>query len=104
MKTADVPLLTEKIINDVLDKFIGEIRQEPPMFSALKVKGQPLYKYARKGIDMPLEKVGRLALKVRDLNRKRNQIKAEVVDAFSEGFKEIRINYKKVDYGRKEIE
>ena len=58
----------------------------------------------RKGIDMPLEKVGRLALKVRDLNRKRTQIKAEVVDAFSEGFKEIRINYKKVDYGRKEIE
>ena len=58
----------------------------------------------RKGVDMPLEEVGRLALKVRDLNRKRNEIKAEVVDAFSEGFKEIRINYKKVDYGRKEIE
>ena len=52
---------------------------------------------------MPLEEVGRLALKVRDLNRKRNEIKAEVVDTFSEGFKEIRINYKKVDYGRKEI-
>ena len=57
----------------------------------------------RKGVDMPLEKVGRLALKVRDLNRKRNEIKAEVVDTFSEGFKEIKINYKKVDYGRKEI-
>ena len=57
----------------------------------------------RKGVDMPLEEVGRLALKVRDLNRKRNEIKAEVVDTFSEGFKEIRINYKKIDYGRKEI-
>ena len=57
----------------------------------------------RKGVDMPLEKVGRLALKVRDLNRKRNEIKAEVVDTFSEGFKEIKINYKKVYYGRKEI-
>ena len=53
----------------------------------------------RKGVDMPLEEVGRLALKVRDLNRKRNEIKAEVVDTFSEGFKEIKINYKKVDYG-----
>ena len=57
----------------------------------------------RKGIDMPLEEIGRLALKVRDLNCKRNEIKAEIVDTFSEGFKEIKINYKKIDYGRNEI-
>ena len=57
----------------------------------------------RKGVDIPLEEIGRLALKVRDLNRNRNQIKAEIVDAFSEGFKEIKINYKKIDYGRNEI-
>ena len=57
----------------------------------------------RKGIDMPLEEIGRLALKVRDLNCKRNEIKAEIVDTFAEGFKEIKINYKKVDYGRNEI-
>jgi len=56
----------------------------------------------RNGVDMPLEEVGRLALKVRDLNCKRNEIKAEIVDAFSEGFKEIKINYKKIDYGRNE--
>ena len=54
----------------------------------------------RKGIDMPLEKVGRLALIVRDLNQIRNGIKGEIVDEFSEGFKEIKVNYKKVDYGR----
>ena len=54
----------------------------------------------RKGVDMPLEEVGRLALKVRDLNCKRNGVKAEVVDAFAEGFKEIKVNYTKVDYGR----
>ena len=52
---------------------------------------------------MPLEAIGRLALKVRDLNRNRNEIIAEVVDTFSEGFKEIQIDYRKVDYGRKEI-
>ena len=57
----------------------------------------------RNGVDMPLKEVGRLALKVRDLNCKRNEIKAEIVDAFSEGFKEIKINYKKIDYGRNEI-
>ena len=54
----------------------------------------------RNGVDMPLKEVGRLALKVRDLNCKRNEIKGEVVDAFAEGFKEIKINYKKIDYGK----
>ena len=54
----------------------------------------------RNGVDMPLKEVGRLALKVRDLNCKRNAIKAEIVDAFAEGFKEIKINYKKIDYGK----
>ena len=54
----------------------------------------------RKGIDLPLEEIGRLALKVRDLNCIRNGIKAEIVDKFSEGFKEIKINYKKINYGR----
>jgi|TARA_Y100000310_G_C20543078_1_gene744268 hypothetical protein len=54
----------------------------------------------RNGVDMPLDEIGRLALKVRDLNCERNGIKAEVVDTFSEGFKELKINYEKVDYGR----
>ena len=55
----------------------------------------------RNGVDMALDEVGRLALKVRDLNCKRNEIKGEIVDVFAEGFKEIKINYKKIDYGRK---
>ena len=54
----------------------------------------------RNDVDMPLKEVGRLALKVRDLNCERNEIKAEIVDAFAEGFKEIKINYKKIDYGK----
>ena len=53
----------------------------------------------RKGVDIPLEQIGQLALKVRDMNCKRNEIKAEIVDIFAEGFKEIKINYKKIDYG-----
>ena len=57
----------------------------------------------RKGIEMPLEEIGRLALKVRDLNCKRNEIKAEIVDTFAEGFKEIKVNYTKIDYGRNEV-
>ena len=54
----------------------------------------------RKGGDMPLDEVGRLAIRVRELNQIRNGIKGEIVDEFAEGFKEIKVNYKKVDYGR----
>ena len=54
----------------------------------------------RNGKDLPLEGIGRLALKVRDLNCERNSIKAEIVEEFSEGFKEIKINYRKVNYGK----
>ena len=56
----------------------------------------------RKGVDMSLEEVGRLAIRVRELNQVRNGIKGEIVDEFAEGFKEIKVNYTKVDYGRSE--
>ncbi|MFZ2303027.1 MAG: tRNA pseudouridine(55) synthase TruB [Gallionella sp.] len=36
-------------VDSVLEKFRGEIQQLPPMHSALKHKGKPLYEYIRKG-------------------------------------------------------
>jgi len=41
--------LTEEDISNNIQHFVGEIEQVPPMFSAIKVNGQPLYKKARKG-------------------------------------------------------
>jgi tRNA pseudouridine55 synthase len=41
--------VTEKKIEDVLGRFRGAIDQTPPMHSALKRDGVPLYKLARKG-------------------------------------------------------
>ncbi len=38
-----------------LESFRGTTQQVPSMYSALKHKGQPLYKYAREGIDVPRE-------------------------------------------------
>lgn len=35
-----------------LDRFVGELEQVPPMYSALKHRGQPLYKLARRGVDV----------------------------------------------------
>lgn len=37
----------------MLTTFLGDIEQTPSMYSALKYQGQPLYKYARQGIDVP---------------------------------------------------
>jgi tRNA pseudouridine55 synthase len=39
-------------IERVVSQFTGPIMQTPPMYSALKHQGQPLYKYARKGIEI----------------------------------------------------
>lgn len=41
-----------EILNETRSLFLGKIQQLPPMYSALKHKGKPLYKYARKGIEI----------------------------------------------------
>jgi tRNA pseudouridine55 synthase len=42
--------ITSEMIQATRQQFIGEIEQVPPIFSAIKVDGQPLYKYAREGV------------------------------------------------------
>ncbi|MCW5946693.1 MAG: tRNA pseudouridine(55) synthase TruB [Fimbriimonadales bacterium] len=39
----------------VVSEFVGEIEQVPPMFSAVKKQGKPLYAYARKGVEVERE-------------------------------------------------
>jgi tRNA pseudouridine55 synthase len=50
IQTREVPALTEAQVLEVLEHFKGDIEQIPPMHSALKLNGQPLYKLARQGI------------------------------------------------------
>ena len=45
---------TEKEINNSLKKFIGEVKQIPPKYSAVKVNGERAYKLSRKNIDFVL--------------------------------------------------
>ena len=47
-----IPEFNEATLSQVTQQFLGEIEQVPPMFSALKHQGQPLYKLARQGIDV----------------------------------------------------
>ena len=44
--------INESSIRSVLLQFIGNVNQVPPMYSALKRNGTPLYKLARKGIEI----------------------------------------------------
>lgn len=44
--------VTEDEIKQAAQRFTGEIEQIPPMYSALKVAGKPLYQLARKGIEV----------------------------------------------------
>jgi len=46
----------EDTLKRAIDSFVGEIMQEPPMYSAIKKNGSPLYKLARKGITVEREK------------------------------------------------
>ena len=42
-------------IEHVLERFVGQTLQTPPMYSAIKLGGQPLYKLARAGGEVPRE-------------------------------------------------
>ncbi len=48
--------LEKEDVDRILPKFTGVIEQVPPMYSAVKVGGRPLYKFARKGITVEREK------------------------------------------------
>lgn len=44
--------LDRKVLEEIIKKYTGEIIQSPPMYSAVKISGVPLYKLARKGIEV----------------------------------------------------
>lgn len=54
---AEYPIehITEELVKETLNKFIGEIQQIPPTYSAIKINGKRAYEYARKGDDVELK-------------------------------------------------
>ena len=48
-------VMAKTLIDAILPHFIGDIQQVPPMYSALKRDGKPLYEYARSGIEIERE-------------------------------------------------
>lgn len=50
--SADVPPLTVEMLNQAAEAFVGDLLQVPPMVSAIKQGGIPLYKMARQGMEV----------------------------------------------------
>ncbi|MGA7726054.1 MAG: tRNA pseudouridine(55) synthase TruB [Opitutaceae bacterium] len=55
METRPVPEMTEADVRAAVQGFLGDQYQMPPMYSAIKIGGVPLYKKARKGEDVARE-------------------------------------------------
>lgn len=55
LETRPVPPLTEAEVKSAIGTFLGDQYQTPPMFSAIKIGGVPLYKAARRGEEVERE-------------------------------------------------
>jgi tRNA pseudouridine55 synthase len=52
VRTGDASGITREMVEAALERFRGDIQQTPPMYSAVKHQGKPLYKLARSGIEV----------------------------------------------------
>jgi len=53
MESRPVDHISRIGLEALLPEFVGDLVQLPPLFSALKFKGKPYYRYAREGKDVP---------------------------------------------------
>ncbi|MDD9270333.1 tRNA pseudouridine(55) synthase TruB [Paenibacillus sp. GCM10023248] len=83
--TAEVPHvhLEESQVRDILHRFVGDIDQTPPMFSAVKVDGKRLYELAREGKEVERKSrrvtIHRLDIVRMDLTAERPEIHFRVL-------------------------
>ena len=80
IQTKAIPNIDEKAIIKILDNFIGNQEQIPPMYSAIKVDGKKLYEYARSGEEVELKprQIEIKEIKLLDYDEKDGTIKFEV--------------------------
>jgi len=79
LETNDVFVSLDDIEN-ALESFKGEIEQEPPMYSAIKIGGKKLYHLAREGkeIERPKRKITIYDISVFDFDKENNEFKMRV--------------------------
>ncbi len=76
--------VSEQQLQDALEQFRGDIKQVPPMYSALKKDGQPLYKLARKGevVERPAREMTVHSLSANRLDDKHVELKVHCSSGF----------------------
>jgi len=73
--------LNETKITEILNTFLGESEQIPPMYSAIKINGKKLYEYARVGKEVKLEprKINIYKINLIQFNKDNQEIEFEVM-------------------------
>lgn len=81
VRSTPVPSLTGDEIKACLNNFVGRQQQVPPMYSAVKYKGKPLYHYARKGVEIKKEprEIEVYSLKFKGYDHENHRLKIEVM-------------------------
>lgn len=76
----EIPILSNELVNQVLNSMIGKQIQIPPMYSAIKVKGKKLYEYARQGkiVEVPGRNIEIYTMKLLELKKQEAEIIFEV--------------------------
>jgi tRNA pseudouridine55 synthase len=79
VRQCDVPELDHEALLRILSEFTGQIKQRPPVFSAVKINGQEAYKKARQGqkVEMPERLVQIDFIELLELARDEIQIKVK---------------------------
>ena len=90
-RRSDAGALTRAQLDAALPRFTGAIRQRPPMYSALKRDGKPLYELARAGVEVEREE-------------RPVRIEALAVTAFEPGAFELDVRCSKGTYVRTLVE
>ncbi len=82
VKTVEVKknILSEKNVLNVLNQFLGEQEQIPPIYSAIKVNGKKLYEYARsrEEVEIPKRRIKIYSIKLLNIDKENLEIDFEV--------------------------
>jgi len=78
ISTKDPSLVTETRVKQAFQTFIGEQDQIPPMYSAKKKNGIPLYKLARNGINIARDPAKITVYSIDFIKKEKNQVLFEV--------------------------
>ena len=79
-ENVDEKRLEEKEVKKVLESFLGEQEQIPPIYSAIKINGKKLYEYARKGqeVEVKPRRITIYDIKMLRIDKKSCEIQFEV--------------------------